>query len=210
MQLLHGSDYNTYEINGHSYRPIENPDSNTTPYVEYYAWYVDRGFFHSYGSTSDGYTVYGCARLDSFEVLILEKDGEEVLLALTDSVLHRPEAYSIEDFGLVRFEDNILAEAKDFDWLFYAHTQEKNAVETKEDVYNGSGSSEGLTVDAESLWEYVRIPGLSYYFYIVDGEQMYVYYRSGDYMVEIESKGRYDCIREAYENTYGKYYGNNK
>ncbi len=175
-----------YELNGMTYKEIVNPDPNGTVYHEYYLWFYDRSFFSFYAQTNIG-TLYRNNVVDTLEVLILKDEkGIEHILAAEQSNLLDISKYDAKDFGLLAFSDDTIYQAGQFSWILDIHTGRsiENVAKAEEFHEINAITSIHLT------WQYIRIPGLRYYFTITKDwitKENYIYSRAERCMYKLLS-----------------------
>ena len=166
-----------YELNGMTYKEIVNPDPNGIAYYEYYLWFYDRSFFSFYAQTNIG-TLYRNNVVDTLEVLILKDEkGIEHILAAEHSNLLDISKYDAKDFGLLAFSDDTIYQASQFSWILDIHTGR-----SIENVAKAEEFHEIYAITTIHLtWQYIRIPGLRYYFLITTDwitKENYIYSRA--------------------------------
>lgn len=175
-----------YELNGMTYKEIVNPDPNGTVYHEYYLWFYDRSFFSFYAQTNIG-TLYRNNVVDTLEVLILKDEkGIEHILAAEQSNLLDISKYDAKDFGLLAFSDDTIYQASQFSWILDIHTGRS--------IENVAKAEEFHEINAITCihltWQYIRIPGLRYYFLITTDwitKENYIYSRAERCMYKLLS-----------------------
>lgn len=173
-----------YTIENAEYREVKSCNMDDA-YFTFYAWTVDRAFFRIYGETPEGYKIYCSDYADSMEILVLEMDDKEVLIAQKDSPIHNVSSYTVEDFGVCCFGSVYLGVTNEFPWLLDAHVNPKSGLTDSSKVFETYNQMHSYMTAMEST----RYPGLTYMFIVsvLDGNE-YVYCRSNEKMVSLEQK----------------------
>lgn len=172
-------------VAGDEYRVIPSGDPEGA-YFKYYEWIFDRSFFQLYGESKTGYKIYKIDRDETLEVLIIEKDGTEMLVAKSDSPILDPSSYSADDFGLCLFGCSYIARTLDFEWLIAAHANGENA-----EPFEGEINQPSPTSIKTVMLESTKYPGLRYVFHVVDDidGNWYVFSREDNSMVRLLENG---------------------